>query len=284
MNASDPMKDIIHKLNEFKPDIIVTYPATFSHLAYFKKKGYCSDVNPKFCIVGAAVTDEYTRSYVEDVFDCRMLNAYAATESFADIAFECTNGVWHINHDFFHVEAVDENSEVVDPGNRGSVVITRLFGKGTPIIRYNGLGDWVRLLSDYPCDCGLQTPVIKGGVEGRVGASIVLPGGRLLPSFQSYISTIFNELTVPKIQRFQIVQNKIDDINISLVIDDDLREKGISVDTIFKKIKKTYQEKVGPEVAINVKEVKKLESSPGKPPPLVISHVKPEQGYQAIEW
>jgi len=284
INASNPIKKIIDTLNTFKPDIIVTYPATFSHLAYFKKKGYCDTLNPKYLIVGAAVTDEYTKKYVEDTFGCKMLNSYASTESFANISFECIPGVWHINHDCFHVEAIDENNEVVHSSKRGNVVITRMFGEGTPIIRYKGMDDWIRLSSDYQCDCGLQTPIIKGGVEGRVSTSIVLPDGRLLPSFQSYISTIFNDFTVPKIQRFQIVQNKIDEINISLVIDDDLREEGISVDTIFKKIKKTYQEKVGPDVTINVKEAKKLESSPGKPPPLVISHVKPEQGYQAIEW
>lgn len=38
INAFEPIKDIVDKLNKFKPDIIYTYPVTLQHIAYFKKK------------------------------------------------------------------------------------------------------------------------------------------------------------------------------------------------------------------------------------------------------
>ncbi len=46
INAFEPMKDIIKKLNEFKPDLIYSYPITLLHIAYFKRKGYCDYVYP----------------------------------------------------------------------------------------------------------------------------------------------------------------------------------------------------------------------------------------------
>jgi len=274
MNASDPIKDIIKKLDGFKPDIIMTYPTTLQHIAYFKKNGYGGNITPKILMVGGAVTDEYTKKYVEDAFGCPLLNIYGSTESGANIAFECMEGTWHINYDFFHVESVDEDMELVDPGKRGQIILTNLFGNGTPIIRYTGMNDWVRLRPRCECDCGLNTPIIMGGVEGRVSASIVLPDGRLMPSAQSIMSIFLSNMNSLKVKQYQIVQRKIDEIDLLFVIDDDLRKKGPSVDFIFEKAKEIYQKKLGPDVRINVKEVKEIKSPPEKPAQLVISHVK----------
>ena len=284
MNAFDPIQNIVKKLDEFKPDMILSYPVTLQRLAYFKKKGHAKNTNPKVLTAGGYVLDEYTRGYVEEAFGCRLLNVYSSAESFGDVAFECIEGTWHINYDFYHVEAVDENMEVVEPGKKGHVVLTKLFGRGTPIIRYTGMDDWVKIIPEHECDCGLSTPIFKDGVEGRMSTSVILPDGRLFPSASfAILSVVLNNLKTRKVKQFQIIQKKIDEIDILLVVDDDLRDEKPSVDFIFKKIKEIYQEKVGPDVSINVKEVKEIKSSPGKPSPLVISHVKPEEGYKALD-
>jgi phenylacetate-CoA ligase len=243
-------------------------------------------INPKILTVGASVTDAYTRRYVEEAFGCRMANVYSSAEAGSDIAIECEKGNWHINYDFYHLEAIDEDMHVVSPGERGRVVLTRLFGQATPILRYSGMEDWIRLGKEDECSCGLATPIIKGGVEGRVSASIVVPDGRVFPaaSFAS-VSKVLNKLKTSKVIQFQIIQRKIDEIDILLVIDYDLKEKTPSVDTIFKQIKEVHQKKAGPEVIINVKEVKAndIKSTSGKPAPMVLSHVKPEKGYKVTE-
>jgi len=284
MNAFDPMREIVERLDTFKPDIIYTYPVTLQHIAYLKKKGYGPHINPKLLMVSGYSLDEYTKRYVEDAFGCRMVNLYQSVEGAGDIAFECFDGVWHVNYDFYHLEAIDENMELVDYDERGHVVLTRLFGRGTPFIRYTGMDDWVTLLPETRCNCGLFTPVLKNGVEGRVSAQIILPDGRVYPAASfAIISLVLNELKTYKVIRFQIIQNKIDDIEILLVIDDDLRDVGPSVDLIFQKIQEAYEKKCGPDVRITVKEVKEIKSPPGKPLPLVISKVKPEEGYKIIE-
>ena len=283
MNAFEPIEDIIKKLDEFRPDILLSYPVTFQQLAYFKKKGYGEHINPKLITVGGYVLDEYTRNYVEDAFGCKMLNIYSSAESCSDIAFECFEKTWHVNHDFFHLEAVDENMNVVAPGETGHIIMTRLFGRGTPIVRYTGMDDWITILEEQKCSCGLQTPILKNGVEGRCSTSIVLPDGQVIPSASfAVVSLILKDLKTYKVKQFQIIQNKIDDIEILLVIDDDLRDVGPSVDIIFKKIHEVYQKKVGPDVTIKVKEVKELKHPKGKPLPLVVSKIKPEEGFKRI--
>lgn len=284
LNAFDDTKEIIEKLNKFKPDYIMSYPVTFQQLAYFKKNGYANNINPIILLSSGYVLDEYTRSYVEDAFRCRLLNTYTAAESMADIAFECHNNVWHLNYDYFHIEAVDEEMNVVPPNKKGHVVMTRLFGKGTPLIRYTGLDDWVTITPEYKCECGLCTPILKNGVEGRQSTSVVLTNGRVIPaaSFE-IVSLILKDLKTFKVTQFQIIQNKIDEIDILLVIDDKLRDKPPSIDVIFKKIKEVYEERFGSDIEFNIKEVKEIKSPKGKPLPLVISKIKPEEGFKKTE-
>jgi phenylacetate-coenzyme A ligase PaaK-like adenylate-forming protein len=222
---------------------------------------------------------------VENAFGCRLLNIYPSVEASADIAFECLEGTWHIHSDYFDVEAIDENGELVVPGERGHVVITRLWGRGTPIIRYTGMDDWVRLGPSKDCDCGLSTPVIEGGVEGRKRANIVLPSGKVFPPGAfCFITPVLHKLQTFKVKQYQIVQKKIDEIEILLVIDEDLRDVGPSVDEVAKNIKEMYQKKSGPDVKINVKEVKEVKNpkDASKPPPIVVSYVKQDEGYKVL--
>jgi len=286
LNAFQSLKDIMKKLDDFRPDSIITYPITYQNLAYLKNKGYGKNVNPKVLQVSGYILDDYTRSYVEDAFGCKMYNGYGAAEtsSEAAIAFECTQKVWHVNYDFFHVETVNENLELVKPGKNGHIVVTRLFGKATPLIRYTGLDDWVTLTEDYECSCGLCTPLFKDGVEGRKDTSVILPDGRVFPSASfAILSVVLNKLKTRKVLQFQIIQKKLDEIDILLVLDEDLRNKDPPVDELFKKIKEIYQEKVGPNVAINVKEVKEIKSRPNKPAPLVISNLTREERERILE-
>jgi len=286
IDASTPLKEIISKLDTYNPDIIMTYPATFQHLAYLKRKGFGQNIKPKLLWTGGAILDEYTRSYVQDAFSCKLLNIYPSVEAGANIAFECLEGKWHVHHDFFNVEAIDEKGELVSPGERGHVVITRLWGRGTPIIRYIGMDDWVKISDQEECSCGLKTPILINGVEGRMRANIVLPNGKIFPPGAfCFITPVLHKLKTFKVKQYQIIQKKIDEIEILLVIDEDLRNIGSSVEEIIKNIKEMYEKKTEGSVNINIREVKEIkhEKDSRKPPPIVISHVKAEDGYNILK-
>ena len=286
LDVSTTITDMINKLNKFKPDIILSYPAVYQHLAFLKRKGYGKNIKPAVLYSAGAMLDEYTRKYVQDVFRCPLLNAYQSVEAHGSIATECINGTWHVHTDFFNVEAIDENGELVAPGERGHLVMTRLWGRGTPMVRYTGMDDWVRISLLEDCDCGLSTPVIKGGVEGRMRANIVLPNGKIFPPGAfCFIEPVLYKYKTFKVRQYQIVQKKIDEIDVLLVIDDDLRDVGASVDTLIKEIKDAYEKKVGPDVSINVKEVDEIKHphDASKPPPIVVSNVKSKDGYKILD-
>jgi phenylacetate-CoA ligase len=285
IDVNEPIIEIMNKLEAFQPELILSYPSTYQHLAYMKRKGYGKNVQPKLLWTAGSILDGYTKSYVENAFNCRLLNMYPSVEANSDMAFECLEGTWHIHSDFFCLEAIDEEGNVVAPGERGHVVMTRLYGKGTPMVRYVGMDDWVRISPDEKCACGLRTPVILGGVEGRSKANIVFPNGKVFPPGAfCYIENILNKYHTFKIRQYQIIQRKIDELEILLIIDEDLRNVGVSVDEIFTEIKKIYQEKAGPDVEITVREVNEIKGEPGsrKPPPIVISYVTVEDGYKVL--
>ena len=286
LNAFEPIKEVMRKLDDFKPDAILTYPMTYQHLAYLKKKGFGKNVKPKTLIVSGYLLDEYTRSYVEEAFGCNMYNGYGAAEtsSEAAIAYECTKKTWHINHDFYHVETIDENMQVVGPEKTGHIVVTRLFGKATPLIRYTGLDDWVTLTDYKKCDCGLNTPTFKSGVEGRRNTSVILPNGKIFPAASiEILSPVLKNMKIQKVKQFQIIQKKLDELNILIVIDEDLRNTEPQIDVLFDKIKKTYIEKLGNTITIKVIEVKEIPSEKNKPAPLVISRLSQEEKEKIID-
>lgn len=279
VNAFNPIKDVMKQLDAFQPDLILTYPVTFQNLAYLKNKGYGKNVKPKIIQSSGYTLDEYIKEYSQDAFGCQMVNVYGSVESYSEspVAYECLDGTWHINYDYFHLETIDKNMDVVGPNKRGHIVLTRLFGKCEPIIRYTGMDDWVTLTPAQECICGLTTPTFKDGVEGRISSSIILPDGRIYPGASfAVLSLILNELKTRKVTQFQIIQKKIDEIEILIIIDEDLRDEEPSVDFLFKKIEEVYKEKVGPDVSINVKEVKEIKSNTSKPAPLVKSNLTEE--------
>jgi len=276
MQASDQTGEIIEKLDAFKPDMIISYPSIFYDLSYFKRKGLGKNIKPKILLSAGQMLDEFTKSYVEETFGCKLLNMYGSCESGSNIAFECSERGWHIHSDYFHLEAVDENMEVVAPGERGRLVLTKLWGKGTPLIRYTGMEDWISIGNGKKCACGLNSPILEKPLEGRVMSNISLPNGKVYPPSEFlFITSILKDLKAYKVRKFQIVQKRIDEIDILLVIDDDLRDKGATFEEIAEKIKKIYTKETGPDVKITVKEVKEIKDDPdsGKPAPIIVSYV-----------
>ena len=92
------------------------------------------------------------------------------------------------------------------------------------------MDDWIRILSYKECNCGLSTTVLEGGVEGRARANIVLPDGKVFPPGAfCFIEPVLQKFKTYKIRQYQIVQKKIDEIDILLVVDEDLRDKGTGI-------------------------------------------------------
>ena len=159
--------------------------------------------------------------------------------------------------DFVYLEYL-KNGEPVKEGDVGKLVLTKLFGNGTPIIRYDAINDIVAPKKEK-CDCGLSGELIEK-IYGREDIAIYTQDGRaLLPSsFGEIFSKILYILKTNKLKDARVIQHDLKKIEIQVVIDKNLRDVGPSVDEIISLLKNGFQEKVGSDVDIFVKEIKKL--------------------------
>ena len=174
--------------------------------------------------------------------------------------------------------------DFIDPGEKetisedsGNIVITKLFGRGTPFVKYTGISDFI-VHSDKKCDCGLHTPLIKK-IEGRRVDSIILPTGEIITplSVTRILHTAIHRLHTDKIQQFQIIQHNMKELDVLIVIDEHLRKVGPTVNELFEEIRREYMKSIGNGIKINVREVDKIKTARARsptPPPVVISKVR----------
>ena len=251
---ADP-KENLEKINEFKPDFIGGYVGMLGHMALLKEQGFGKDVAPKVIAATGSVLDKSLRDYIEQSFQAKLYEVYGATET-GPIAFECKDGGYHVMSDLLFLEFFN-NNEPVSSGGAGKLVVTKLFGGGTPIIRYDAINDVVAP-TDEKCTCGLSGDLIEK-IYGRTDLSLILPDGKvLMPSgFAEIYSKVLHQLKSTKLKDTKIIQKDLHTIEIQVVIDKK-QKKGPSEKEIMSLIKDGFEKKVGPDVSIVIHEVEKL--------------------------
>ena len=267
LNTNDPPEKVIKEINKFKPDFIGGYVGMLGHLALLKGKGHGKNISPRVIGSTGASLTKTIKDLVEKTFNAPVFETYGSTES-GPIAYHCKKNKFHIYSDFVHLEFL-KDGKPVKPGENGKLVVTKLYGHGTPIIRYDAINDIVIPLKEK-CDCGLSGDLIDK-IFGRDDISIYTQDGKIvLPSsFGEIFSKILYELKTTKLKDTRVIQHNLKKIEIQIVIDEKLRDIGPSVEEIFSVLKKGFREKLGQNVEIITKEVKKID----KQKPRIISKV-----------
>jgi len=256
LDTNDDPKKVIEELNSFQPDFIGGYVGMLGHLALLKQQGLGEKIFPKIIASTGAVLDKFLKETIEKTFNAPVFESYGSTET-GPIAFECNQGSYHVMSDFVFLEIL-KDGKPVSQGEAGTLVVTKLFGKGTPIIRYDAINDIVEPSFDK-CTCSMSGDFIKK-IYGRDDLSLLLSGGRvLLPSsFAEIYSKILYQLKTTKLKDTRIIQHSKNKIEIQVVIDPMQKNIKPSTEEIFLMLKTGFIKKVGSDVDIIVKEVEKL--------------------------
>ncbi|MDD3493876.1 MAG: AMP-binding protein [Candidatus Thermoplasmatota archaeon] len=272
LHVGDEPRDLIEKIDAFQPEFLGGYPGVLRALAVLKRKGRGENIKPRVISSSGAVLDDYTKRYIEDTFHAPIFDAYGSTEA-GPVAFQCREGNYHIHSDFVHLEFLDETGEEAAPGQPGRVVVTKLYGRGTPVIRYTGMDD-ILVPLDGTCSCGIHTDML-GTVGGRRVQAIVLPDGEIIPPFSitGIPAKVMKEYGTDKIKQFQMVQESYHRLVMYLVIDEELRHQGPPVQDIKQAIRDKLQQRVGSSMEVAVEEVEHIESEGDLPPTVLISRV-----------
>ncbi len=266
----DNAQDHIQAIDRFQPEFIVGYPGMLRHLAILKRKGQGTNISPRCIISTGSILTPALKKDFEDTFNTRVFDAYGAMES-GPLAFQCSKGQWHVHSDLIYLEVVDADGSPVSPNKPGHIVVTRLYGQGTPIIRYTGLDDIITS-TKASCNCGITSSLIEK-IHGRERHSLILSGAKvILPlSLSMFIDEIAGTYNIDKIERFQMIQHKLDTIEIRIKINDELRNTEPSIDTLFFTIQQRFKERYGPDLTITVNERGQFEPHT----PTIISNIDP---------
>ena len=197
----------IENLNKYKPAIISGFPSSIYEIAkYGELKNMSLDYKPKVIYTTAETLIPKQTEIIKMFFGCNLFDFYSSSEG-SPFVFQCEKGNMHYNLLSGVIEIVDAN---LNPSKKGEALVTSFTTKGTPLIRYR-IGDTMKI-SGRICSCGNNYPIIDK-IEGRVIDYIY--SNETGPINLGNISNCVKY--VNGIVKFQVVQDKIDEINVKIV-------------------------------------------------------------------
>ena len=206
-----PIDEQVKLLLDTAPTVITGYTKSIEFIAQAVIERNITSIRPHLVYTGAEMLSHRTRTLVKEAFGVELYDTYNSIE-FGSIAWECPgkSKLYHINDDLFVVEIIGQNGERVEPGIPGEVVITSLFSRTQPLIRYR-LGD-IAVLSESVCPCGRGLRTLSR-IEGRKAEALLLPDGRQITTL--YFTGILRNFD--GIKQFQVVQEGPNQLRLRIV-------------------------------------------------------------------
>ena len=195
LSVTQPVDELVGRLNAFKPDFVNVYPSTAGLLADQQLAGRLQ-LGLRGLTTNSEPLAPALRERLKRAFGVNPTDFYATTEGLW--GHECEEGSLHLFDDMCIVENVDEDSRPVPPGEIGSrLLVTNLFNRVQPLIRFE-ISDLVAAEPD-PCPCG-RTLMRLRSLEGRA-EDVVRLGDVAVHPLQFAIVT-----ADPAVREFQVVQ------------------------------------------------------------------------------
>ena len=212
--SDDVLEGFLKDFKTKKFDYINGYTSSIVLFAKFlqQKNILLKDICPtlKVCMVTSEMLFEEDKQLLEKQFGIPIVNEYGASELDL-IAFQNPDGEWQVNSETLFVEILDENNQAVPNGTSGRIVITSLFNKAHPFIRYD-LGD-IGILDEKST---LKKPILKKLI-GRTNDVAILPSGKKSPGLTFYYVTKSIIEDDGNVKEFVIKQTKINTFEIDYV-------------------------------------------------------------------
>jgi phenylacetate-CoA ligase len=259
-NARD-VRENVDRVRAFRPHVLVGSNQYLALLARVVGEQRIRDIRPRIVIGSATLLDPRSRALIDDTFGVRMVDEYASAEA-GCIAWECpAHSGYHVSADTVVVEFL-RDGRPARPDEPGRVVVTPLFRRTMPLVRYDQ-GD-IGVPTTARCPCGRTLPLMRV-VEGRSDACITLPSGAILYPAGVLASLTHGERAVAECR---VIQEARESIVVQVV----LRHGGDA--RAAQRVQQGMERIVRHEAAVRVELVERIEHDPDKPRS-VISRVPP---------
>lgn len=199
----------LQALKKFKPTVVDGYPSSLYVLArLLLNRGERLAV--KAAITSSETLYDFQRVAIEEAFECRVFDYYAAAERVI-FSVECNHhSGHHLCEEYGITEVLGEDDEPLPSGEEGYLVGTTLHNRGMPLIRYRTTDRG----AFKPARCGCGRPLqLTEDVTTKAEDLLRLRDGRLIPP--SVLTHPFKPLDA--IEGSQIVQTDLDRLLIRIV-------------------------------------------------------------------
>ena len=244
------------RLSEGKMDVLLGWPSLLSGLVAFADKRNVKV--PKLRTIvsyGEVLTDE-DRELIGKAFGCPVFDRYACTE-LGVIAHDFPGGPrLGINEASYVVELLEPERDLpAKPGTRGRVVITDLYSKAIPLIRYD-TGDTALV-----AEAGLRPHISR--IEGRYNETIFDTKGNPMLSLQLYSALDWSQKKL--MRQFQIAQTA--ETSYELVVIPKSRLDACALVSGMKAV-------LGEDAEVAVRLVDKIDPLPSGKRPVIVNRVQ----------
>ena len=205
--TEENMRYYVNSLNRFKPHSIDGFFTSICDIAgYIERHKIKLEFNPVAIFPTSETLTKTGRELLERVFKCKVYDQYASSEG-APFVTECKNRALHVELASGVFEHVEEGSD--------EVLVTSFTTHGTPLIRYR-IGDAISFkIEGEDCECGLKSLIVDE-IQGRrldylyTSEGAKINGGNVANLFKNMPNALI---------KAQAIQEKLDEIVISLVVD-----------------------------------------------------------------
>ncbi len=208
------MEEFLTRFKKSEFDYINGYTSAILLFAKYlkKRKVVLKETCPslKVCIVTSEKLFENDKKLIEAAFGVPVVNEYGASEV-GLIAFENTEEEWIVNAESLFIEILDDNNRNLPLGEEGRIVITSLYNKAHPMIRYD-IGDTGTLSTKST----FKHPILLN-LTGRTNDVARLADGKVVPGLTFYYVTKSIIEDAGSIKEFLIVQTAVDKFKIEYV-------------------------------------------------------------------
>ncbi len=215
-----------------------------------KKNLILTDVCPtlKTCIVTSEMLFPDDKALLQKQLGVPVVNEYGASELDL-LAFTNMQDEFQVNSESVFVEIIDENGSAVHNGMPGTIVVTMLYNKAHPFIRYE-VGD-LGILDEKST---LKKPILNQ-LLGRANDNATLANGTTVPGHTFYYvaKSAMGDKSV--VQEFVMEQITLETFTLTYVAERDLNA------TEIKALKESLHKYLGTQVTLKCNRVEVLDRS-----------------------
>lgn len=211
------IEEIYNAMWDYQPKWVLMPPSVALMFAdYINASGAAPIPSLEYIELTGELVSNRQKAYIANAFQSNTINLYGCSEMNV-IAYECPEGHLHLMEDNVLVEIMD-GDKVVPDGEEGEIVLTSLWNRTTPFVRYR-IGDIGRICSER-CPCKLMGRILEI-TKGRDNDMIQIDNEIDVPSYEfHYVFECIMDMAGIDILQYQVEQTSYFSYIVSIVVKD----------------------------------------------------------------